>query len=64
MTFYSLPFTPERTQATEARLEEEAARIGYELQLDPVEVLNQGVSKRASGGGWLAGWRVGDRQTH
>lgn len=30
MTFYSLPFTPERTQATEARLESiyEAARCG------------------------------------
>ena len=30
MTFYSLPFTPERTQATEARLEAiyEAARYG------------------------------------
>lgn len=32
--------------ATEARLEAEAARIGYELQLDPIECLNQGVSKQ------------------
>jgi hypothetical protein len=31
--------------ATEARLEAEAARVGYELQLDPIECLNQGVSK-------------------
>lgn len=30
---------------TEFRLEEEAARIGYELQLDGIECLNQGVTK-------------------
>jgi hypothetical protein len=32
--------------ATEWRLEEEAARVGYELLLDPIECVNQGVERK------------------
>lgn len=55
MTFYSLPFAPERPEATEARLEAiyEAARYG--LKGDSL-ALAAGLTPRSSGA-WLSSMR-------